>query len=395
MARKSFQKGTVLERRYDYGTTYIARWRERDPEGGWREKSKTLRDCPDKKTAQKELDRILRQINRRDGAAAYRANVRFNDLLGKHWPNYLKSGDVKPSTQGAWESSMKKWIKPFFGKMLLSDIGPIEVGDFMAYLAASNLSPKYRKNLYNLINLIFDVAVENELIEGTPVRVKLHRPKVLRRERTLLTVRQVRTFLAAVHPPWRTPIIVLAMTGVRVGELLGLRWKNVDCMHKRITITHSLWRGQLGTPKTEASSGVIGMSEELSKILMEHREISKWTEAEDFVFCREDGAPLDPDSLRRSGIYPALKRAGLPYVKWASGAHMFRHLAGSIIHKETGSLKLAQKQLRHSNISTTGDIYTHVEEDQLEEIASILGKSFGGSVVEMWYAGVSDSQKVH
>ena len=94
MARKSFQKGTVLERRYDYGTTYIARWRERDPEGGWREKSKTLRDCPDKKTAQKELDRILRQINRRNGVAAYRANVRFNDLLGKHWPNYLKSADV-------------------------------------------------------------------------------------------------------------------------------------------------------------------------------------------------------------------------------------------------------------------------------------------------------------
>ncbi len=74
---------------------------------------------------------------------------------------------------------------------------------------------------------------------------------------------------------------------------------------------------------------------------------------------------------------------------------MFRHLAGSIIHKETGSIKLAQKQLRHSNISTTGDIYTHVEEDQLDEIASILGKSFGGSVVEMWYADASDSQKVH
>ena len=63
---------------------------------------------------------------------------------------------------------------------------------------------------------------------------------------------------------------------------------------------------------------------------------------------------------------------------------MFRHLVGSLIHRETGSLKLAQKQLRHSNISATGDIYTHVEEDQLDEIASILGKSFGVSVVEMW-----------
>ena len=117
MARKSFQKGTVIERRYDYGTTYIARWREKNPEGQWREKSKTLRDCPDKKTAQKELDQILRDINRRNGVAAYRANVRFNEVLNKHWPNYLKSADVKPSTQGAWKSSIKNWVPSVFSKM--------------------------------------------------------------------------------------------------------------------------------------------------------------------------------------------------------------------------------------------------------------------------------------
>lgn len=279
--------------------------------------------------------------------------------------------------------------------MLLSDLGPAEVGDFMAHLAASNISPKYRKNLYNLVHLIFDVAVENELIEATPVRAKLHRPKVPRKERKLLSVDQVRAFLKAVEPPWRTPVLVLAMTGVRAGELLGLRWKNVDFILRRITITHSLWRRQLVSPKTEASLGMIGMSEELSKILLHHRTTSGFTGSEDFVFCREHGAPLDPDSLRKSGIYPALKMAGIPYEKHASGCHMFRHLAGSIIHKETGSLKLAQKQLRHSNISTTGDIYTHVEEDQLDEIASILGQSFGGSVVEMWYDEASDSQKVH
>jgi len=395
MARKSFQKGTVVERKYEYGTTYIARWREKDPEGRWKEKSKTLRDCPDKKTAQKELDRILREINRRNGAAAYQANVRFNDVLGKHWPNYLKSADVKPSTQQAWKSSIKKWVEPFFGKMLLCDIGPAEVGDFMAHLATNDLSPKYRKNLYNLIYLIFDLALENQLIEATPVRAKLHRPKVPRKEKRLLSVDQVKAFLRALKLPWSTPILVLAMTGVRAGELLALRWQNVDFIARRITVTHSLWQRQLMSPKTEASLGAIGMSEELSRLLVRHRETSKWAGPEDFVFCREDGAPLDPDSLRRSGIYPALKRAGIPYEKHASGCHMFRHLAGSIIHKETGSLKLAQKQLRHSNISTTGDIYTHVDEGQLDEIASILGENFGGSVVEMWYADPSDSQKVH
>ncbi len=104
------------------------------------------------------------------------------------------------------------------------------------------------------------------------------------------------------------------------------------------------------------------------------------------MFCQADGRPIDPDSLRRCGIYPALKAAGVPFVKRASGCHAFRHLAGSVIHKETGSLKLAQEQLGHSNISTTGDIYVHTDDEQLDRIAEVLGKALGGicgkSVVE-------------
>ena len=95
---------------------------------------------------------------------------------------------------------------------------------------------------------------------------------------------------------------------------------------------------------------------------------------------------MNPDSLRKSGIYPALKRAGVPFKKRASGCHAFRHLAGSIVHRETGSLKLAQKLLGHSNISTTGDIYTHVDESEMETVAEILGRvsaeTCGRSVVE-------------
>ena len=119
------------------------------------------------------------------------------------------------------------------------------------------------------------------------------------------------------------------------------------------------------------------MPEALIRILADHRADSECKAAEDFVFCRADGNPIDPDSLRRLGIYPALKRAGIPFVKRASGCHAFRHLAGSIVHGQTGSLKLAQKQLRHATVTTTGNIYTHVRKDKLDDLASILGKALG------------------
>jgi len=77
----------------------------------------------------------------------------------------------------------------------------------------------------------------------------------------------------------------------------------------------------------------------------------------------------------------------VPYVSRASGCHAFRHALASIVHRETGSLKYAQKQLGHSNIATTGNIYPHVADDEMDLVAQAIGKALSGfcgrSVVEM------------
>ena len=103
---------------------------------------------------------------------------------------------------------------------------------------------------------------------------------------------------------------------------------------------------------------------------------------------------MDSDSLRRKGIYPALKRAGVPYKKRATGCHAFRHLVGTIIHQATGSLKLAQTQLGHSKISTTGDIYTHVDEQELEKSSHALEQALAKTVVEMLYKTETGTETV-
>ncbi len=148
----------------------------------------------------------------------------------------------------------------------------------------------------------------------------------------------------------------------------------------------------LGT-KTEKIRN-LAMPDALVQILMDHRSRSKFTDPGDFVFCQADGSSIDPDSLRRLGIYPALERAGVPFRKRASGCQAFRHLAASVIHEATGSLKLAQKQLGHSRISTTGDIYTHVEDKELDKSALALEQALALNVVEMLYETENSTETV-
>jgi integrase len=124
-----------------------------------------------------------------------------------------------------------------------------------------------------------------------------------------------------------------------------------------LRIEHSLWRGQLLSPKTTASTRDIPLGSVLNQTLRNHRESSLHRGPDDFVFSKKDGSALDPDVLRKDA--PILDRLGIPRKKCASGFHTFRHSAASIVNEQTGNLKLAQKFLGHSTIKMTAGIYTH------------------------------------
>jgi integrase len=105
-----------------------------------------------------------------------------------------------------------------------------------------------------------------------------------------------------------------------------------------------------------------------------------FTDPEDFVFCKQDGTPLNPDVLRKDVLYSTLDRLNIPRPKGAAGFHCFRHVAASLINAETGNLKLTQKFLGHSNVSTTADIYTHTSEAMEREAALALERSIFGNL---------------
>jgi integrase len=97
--------------------------------------------------------------------------------------------------------------------------------------------------------------------------------------------------------------------------------------------------------------------------LTSQKQNSNHNGSDDFVFCKLDGSPLNPDVLRRDVLYPALDRLGITRNRRAAGFHTFRHSAATIVNQKTGNLKLVQKLLGHSNLSTTADVYTHTSAD--------------------------------
>jgi integrase len=170
------------------------------------------------------------------------------------------------------------------------------------------------------------------------------------------------------------------LTGARLGGLLALQWKHIDFDGRKLRIEQSLWRGQLVAPKTEGSFRTLLFGEALGKALTNHLQISKRIGPEDFVFSKSDGSTLDPDVLRRDVLYPAVDRLGIPRHSRSAGLYTFRHSVGSFINAQTGNLKLAQKLLGHSNLSTTADIYTHISEESEREAALAVERAIDGNL---------------
>ena len=220
--RKTFQQGTVVERKYEYGTAFILRYRIRKSDGSWQEKSETLRDCSSKKAALRVLSDRLKSINEKNGRTGSNQTERtFGDLLGSKWSQYLDNQSVKPSTRYAYASVLKKWIEPFFGELCFEDAGADTVGRFMAHLVENKLSARYRRNIYNLLKVLFEIAVEYDLMPASPIRPRVHRPETDRRRLPVFSLEQTLGIIEHSDAVYKPILETLALTGLRAGELLA------------------------------------------------------------------------------------------------------------------------------------------------------------------------------
>lgn len=380
MTRQSYQQGYVSDPiRTRRGSVYRIRYRLHTGDGKWVHKSETLQGLSGKKAARAVLDRRIRESQNRPIEAV---DFTVQHVVDALWRPYLDRKQVKHSTKRSYDCQLRVHILPALGAMRITDVSPLHVEKLLQSRLEGGSSAKTVRNLVGLLQSVFSLAVDNDLIPRSPVRDR-HKPRVTRAEKPIWNPQQLKLIVDSVLASHRSLFQCAMLTGARLGELLGLQWKHIDFESKKLEIKQALWEGELVLPKTEGSVRVIYFGPSLLCALTLQKQNSNHNDLSDFVFCKEDGSPLNPDVLRRDVLYPTLDRLGITRNRRAAGFHTFRHSAATIVNQKTGNLKLVQKLLGHSNLSTTADVYTHTSADADRGAALALEEAIYGDLFQV------------
>ena len=220
----------------------------------------------------------------------------------------------------------------------------------------------------------FGYAVKKGLMDRNPA-ADLDLPAIPKVDRIPLTAAQLRVLLDATRgDPLHPLYVTAAWTGLRQGELLGLRWQDVDLDRASLVVRSGLRKRHATTtgarfvleePKTEKSRRMVPLLPEVVEVLRELRkeQLARPGKLDQgLVFCTEAGSPLTGTNVTR-WFQAALKRAGLPRVRF----HDLRHGAASMLLEAGVDLLTVSRSIGHSNISTTADIYGHIRPAHVRE----------------------------
>jgi integrase len=286
--------------------------------------------------------------------------------------------NLKPGTLRTYEATLGCYTgpAPSRGKrgqrdhQLINTWGPrpmasLTVADVNRWIATAPVKPKTKRNALTLLMQLFSDAVEDHVIARNPLQGSrtLQRPKAIHegdeRQLTIPAWPQVDAILDAAPAEAVAWLQTLAMTGMRLGESLALRWGDVDPAGRAIHVRHSLDHGRLQVPKSKASRRTIDIGDQLVAVLAAHGR-ARYGEAspapEAFVFASTAGGPLDPDNLRKRVWEPTLKRAGLAGIR----LHDLRHFYASALLEQGENVVYVSRQLGHGSAAITLKVYGHV-----------------------------------
>jgi integrase len=203
-----------------------------------------------------------------------------------------------------------------------------------------------------------------------------------------LSAHEARKLLNAVKGDRLEALYVLAVhTGMRQGELLGLRWLDIDLENSRVSIRRTLTRADggkryiLGDPKTKKSRRTVRLTPQAVEALRQHltgqmEEIEGLGDVYDdqgLVFTSELGTFINPSNLRQRSFTPLLKRAGLPQITF----HDLRHTCASLLFLKDVHPKFVQELLGHASVAITLDTYSHLLPGMGGEAAAAIGEVLG------------------
>jgi integrase len=382
--RKIMASGHIRKRELKGGkhSWQIIIERDIDPSTGERKRIyRTLKGCT-KKHAEKEMYKILNEINNN---VYVEANTKTFGQFLEDWLDVYIKPNKSPTTYAGYERHVRKYIIPALGNKKLQQLKVIDIQKFYnslleeSPLSGKPMKPKTIQNIHMNIRAALSQAVKLDLIKKSPAdnvilpKTRKYKAEIYDQDEVTILMEKVK------DTDLEVPISLAVGLGLRRGELLALTYDDVDFENSKIMIKHN--QVQVGKeiltkePKTESSIREIELPKTLVSLLQKERRKyyeKKMKAGADFkdhnlIVCKEDGEPIKSNSFSQK-FRRFLARHDLKKLRF----HDLRHTNATLMLKYGINPKVAQQRLGHASISTTMDIYSHVITEVEKEAAAKL-----------------------
>ena len=380
MARRGNKEGSIYKRKYGRWTASIS-MEDRKRKSFY---GKTRKEVQEKlKTALHE-----QQQGTLIGHPTKQTVAQFlND-----WLENSQKQSVRPRTFERYEEIVRIHIAPDLGRHQLLKLSPQHLQAFYAKKVGEDLSATTVGILHNVLHKALDTAMRWGLVARNVCDL-VSPPRAKRFEMKPLSTEEVYLFLRAAHGHYLEALFALALaTGMRRGELMGLKWQDINMETSTVQIRRILTRvpsklkgeGESyveAEPKTQKSRRNVVIAAFALDSLKRHRIRQLETKLKagplwkehDYVFCTSVGTHLNPTRDILDQLKLLLKKAGLPDIRF----HDLRYSAATLLLSEGVHPKIVQELLGHSNISMTMDVYSHVLPGMQQEAVGKLNDALG------------------
>jgi len=342
-------------------------------------KKKWLRRCATKREAEKLLAQEVAKFQACGWCPP--TEVVFRDFA-ERWLRDCVEGKLKPSTAHGYRSSLRAHLLPAFGAYRLDRITPEVVQDFVMGRLRDQMNHSTLNRLIRQLHTILERARRWRYVVENAAAI-VERPRVRKRQMEHLRPEEIGPFLQAAPPDRQLLFKTAILTGLRMGELLAMKWEHLDWQSGRYHVTESLWRGRGGfqfvSPKTETSRRTIRLQPGLLLDLRSHRasrdllraNFGDEYENHGLIFCQANGRPLDARNILQRDFWGTLRRAGLRKIRF----HDLRHTFAVLLIAQSAHAKVIQEAMGHSSITVTMNTYGHLMPRLLEEVVDRLESS--------------------
>lgn len=370
---------------YGNGTVFLRK------DGRWvaeikRDGKSRMRYAKTRREAELKLRQLWEDIAREEALRIVgTAEAKATPTVAEFSETWLASATIKPMTQEGYRNSLRAHVLPVLGDKRLGDVTPQDVARVVETVLKKGRSSRTAEYAYMITRRLLQVATDWEVIDRNPA-AKVGRPAATHREHVVWNQEQIRRFLASCkrgEGAWDELFIVALLTGLRLGELLGLEWRDVDLDAKTLSVKRTLVELQGGvfhmqTPKTRAAIRTIALPADAVEALRGRYEAAGQPKETARVFQR-----IDRDNrfsrYSAAGEYPrrqaikesltrACKRANVPRLT----LHGLRHMHVSMLAHAGVPIKDAQKRVGHATPIVTLTVYTHVIGDSETRAASAI-----------------------